>query len=509
MKKPLEFAPLTIFCGANSSGKSSILQSILLFKQTLQKTIESPNMVLNGPLVKLGDFSDVVSDVAGEKDKQTQISCAFQIDKYRYDSRQYDNGIKLKKDEKPESSISCEIDFTSDYTSEHTSAFYETAFFKEYYPIAVRINIKNLLNNDVNLTVKFEKDPDGQNSHHIVTENACFTEPFPRIREWPSEGYPVWDTVNFTKDYGAQSFNHFLPNVTLDQDAQKTYISMQDNIRKFFLENIFYLGPLRSEPQNYNNSNGSLQDVGCKGEYTAECYLVNFKKAPYDADRDYFTENGFEFKKFLKDSEPDTDSNNVRALEDSVASWMRYIGVAEGIEIAGDGELRVVQEGRERTLNNVGVGVSQVLPIIVQCLVAKPDSTIIIEQPELHLHPKMQSRLADFFLVMSLMGRQLIIETHSEYIIDKLRLRIVQAPLDKPINDKVAIYFAEKHNGASEFKRIKLNEFSVMSEWPEGFFEESISLAEEIFREARRKDQEWRENNKDTQNDLDDEDYDD
>jgi predicted ATPase len=318
------------------------------------------------------------------------------------------------------------------------------------------------------------------------------------------------EVPDFTKDYGGLSFNHFLPKVTLDnQGAQKTYASMQDNIRKFFLENIFYLGPLRAEPQNYNSSNESLQDVGYKGEYTAECYLVNSERELVDNDTAYLTENGFEFKKFLENSEIDYSSDCGEWVGKLVVSWMRYIGVAEDIKIAGDGELRVIQEGRERTLSNVGIGVSQVLPILVQCLVAEPGSTIIIEQPELHLHPKMQSRLADFFLAMSLFGRQLIIETHSEYIIDKLRLRIVQAPFDHPINDKVAIYFAEKHNGASEFKRIKLNEFSVMSEWPEGFFEESISLAEEIFREARRKDQERREKNKDTQNDLDDEDYDD
>jgi predicted ATPase len=477
LKKPLEFAPLTIFCGANSSGKSSILQSILLFKQTLQKTIDGPHMVLNGPVVKLGDFSDVVSDVAGEKDEQTQISCAFQIDKYRYDldNRNYDINLEGAKHE---SSISCEIDFTSYFNS----GFHEDPFFNERYPRVVRINIKNLLNNDVNLMVKFEKEPNGPEVfHHIVTENARFTDPSPPF-------FLEDEVSELTKDYNnARSFNHFLPKITLDnQGAQKTYVSMQDNIRKFFLENIFYLGPLRAEPQNYNSSNGSLQDVGCKGEYTAECYLMNNESRGFSFIYDGFKENSFDFKEFFDNFDSNFDPHSGLSLADSVASWMDYIGVAENIK-NDKGELRVIQEGRERTLSNVGVGVSQVLPIIVQCLVADPGSTIIIEQPELHLHPKMQSRLADFFLVMSLFGRQLIIETHSEYIIDKLRLRIVQAPLDKPINDKVAIYFAEKHNGASKFKRVELNEFSVMSEWPEGFFEESVQIARDIMSAVHKK----------------------
>jgi predicted ATPase len=147
------------------------------------------------------------------------------------------------------------------------------------------------------------------------------------------------------------------------------------------------------------------------------------------------------------------------------------------------GELIIIQEnGQRSSLKNVGVGVSQVLPIIVQCIATTnySNSAIIIEQPEFHLHPKMHSRLADFFLVMSLMGKQIIIETHSEYIIDQLRLRIVQASSDAPINDKVAIYFAEKKDGNSEFRRIHINEYSVVLEWPEDFFEESAKIASEI-----------------------------
>jgi predicted ATPase len=196
-------------------------------------------------------------------------------------------------------------------------------------------------------------------------------------------------------------------------------------------------------------------------------------------------------------------------LRTSLFEWLRYIGLADdfdfddipdddtelfdelynALDTDKNGEV-IIQQGKKRLLKNVGFGVSQVLPIILQCILAEPDSTIIIEQPELHLHPKMQSRLADFFLAMSLLGKQIIIETHSEYIIDKLRLRIVQAPLKTPINDKIAIYFAEKKDGNSEFRRIHINEYSVVSEWPEGFFEESMQIAREILFSARQKEKE-------------------
>src|SRR5580698_5246676 len=102
-------------------------------------------------------------------------------------------------------------------------------------------------------------------------------------------------------------------------------------------------------------------------------------------------------------------------------------------------ELKVTTHGVERPhdLTNVGVGVSQVLPIVVMCLLAPVDSTMILEQPELHLHPAVQARLADFFLSIAKAGKQCIVETHSEYLINRLRLRSVQA-MDDELSELVS-----------------------------------------------------------------------
>ncbi|WP_180828388.1 AAA family ATPase, partial [Vibrio parahaemolyticus] len=67
-----------------------------------------------------------------------------------------------------------------------------------------------------------------------------------------------------------------------------------------------------------------------------------------------------------------------------------------------------------------------VIPIVMQCLLSNKNDILIFEQPELHLHPKIQAKLCDLFIAMSLNGRQIIIETHSEYIINRLRYRIAQ-----------------------------------------------------------------------------------
>ena len=135
------------------------------------------------------------------------------------------------------------------------------------------------------------------------------------------------------------------------------------------------------------------------------------------------------------------------------------------------------------------------MPIILLCLLAPEKSTIIIEQPELHLHPAMQSKLTDFFLATMLCNKQLIIETHSEYIINKLRLNVVKYSNNNLIKDKVKIYFSNNLNndyinfkkGNTIFKPLEINEYAAMSDWPDGFFDESSKTAKQIMNEVIKK----------------------
>ncbi|MBN0459309.1 AAA family ATPase, partial [Pseudomonas aeruginosa] len=117
--------------------------------------------------------------------------------------------------------------------------------------------------------------------------------------------------------------------------------------------------------------------------------------------------------------------------------WLSYLGVVEEFHTRDKGklgyELYVKTSPSEewQDLTHVGVGVSQVLPIILMFLLSRKGDVLIFEQPELHLHPKIQSRLCDLFLVMAQTGTQCIIETHSEYLINRLRLRIAQDKTDQ------------------------------------------------------------------------------
>ncbi|MCF6180022.1 MAG: DUF3696 domain-containing protein, partial [Geopsychrobacter sp.] len=182
-----------------------------------------------------------------------------------------------------------------------------------------------------------------------------------------------------------------------------------------------------------------------------------------------------------------------RTLETAVIDWLQYLGVASSVQSRDQGklghELKVGLADSDGThdLTHVGVGVSQVLPILVMCLLAETDSTLVFEQPELHLHPKVQTLLGDFFLSMALSNKQCIVETHSEYFIDRLRFRIAAASPEAELNSQTKIYFVEKPAQGSSFREVAINEYGAISDWPEGFFDQSQQQAEEILRAATAK----------------------
>ena len=173
--------------------------------------------------------------------------------------------------------------------------------------------------------------------------------------------------------------------------------------------------------------------------------------------------------------------------------WLNYLGVAEDVESRDMGKLghelkvSINENCKSLDLTHVGVGVSQVLPILVMSLLADPDTTLVFEQPELHLHPKVQTLLADFFISMSLQKKQCIVETHSEYLINRLRYRTASADENSHWPNDLKLYFVERSNEGSVFNEVKINEYGAVLEWPEGFFDQSQQEAEAILRAATKK----------------------
>jgi predicted ATPase len=203
--------------------------------------------------------------------------------------------------------------------------------------------------------------------------------------------------------------------------------------------------------------------VGLTGEYTAAMLdeyrnkEIDYPIPPKDFDGKYRTAHG--------------------TLIEALLVWLKRMDLLDAIDTEETSKvgyrLSVQGKGVSETqdLTSVGVGVSQVLPTLVLFLLAPNNSILLIEQPELHLHPKVQSILGDFFLGMAECGKQCIVETHSEYIVNRLRRRIVETP-GKRILDKIKIYFVEKEKAESRFREVQPNEYGSIHDWPKGFFDE-------------------------------------
>lgn len=182
-----------------------------------------------------------------------------------------------------------------------------------------------------------------------------------------------------------------------------------------------------------------------------------------------------------------------------IALKLKEMGLIDAFQVNSISEKRQDYEVKVRTrgakyfvdLPDVGFGVSQVLPVLVQCFYAPPGSIIIMEQPEIHLHPSAQSVLADVMIDVinsrengEERGIQLIIETHSEHFLRRLQRRIAE---DKVSRDKVSTYFADITRNPAALKPLDIDMFGNIRNWPENFFGDEMGDITEQAKAAMQK----------------------
>lgn len=169
------------------------------------------------------------------------------------------------------------------------------------------------------------------------------------------------------------------------------------------------------------------------------------------------------------------------SLKSQTEAWMGEICPGTELELSRKTELDLVglrysfSIGRDRTkafrATNVGFGLTYVLPILVAALSSKPGDLLIVENPEAHLHPRGQSRLAQLLAAAAAGGVQVIVETHSDHVLNGIRIAVAQKTLS---DSKVQCNFFERATDSIVPRIIPLHVLSTgqMSEWPAGFFDE-------------------------------------
>lgn len=227
---------------------------------------------------------------------------------------------------------------------------------------------------------------------------------------------------------------------------------------RYLSENVLYLGPLRVGPRATYGIGSTIENynlpLGESGEFLAKKMFTDKTPKAYPiVDRGQ-----------LRDSR--------MTLEEAVTLWYQELSSTnETNEISVEAPNRQgypLKIGK-RTLANVGFGASQILPVLGLCLSASPGDLILLEQPELHLNPGMQQKLADFLLFMSRTGRQIIVETHSEYLITRLRRNAASTPDDHKYF--TVIYVERDSETGTSYRTVSVDDQGDLSEWPKGFFD--------------------------------------
>jgi predicted ATPase len=358
----IKLGRVTGLFGTNSSGKSSILQFLLMLKQTAESPDKGLVLDLGGQnqLVNLGSFKDFIFQHREELILQWTII------------------FEIKKDE---------------------------------FAQSIRVSYKN---KQIQEEVVYYKIPYYLEKHEVHILNKNITTEF-----------HYWE-------------------------AHRAIFSI-----------MYYLAPLREYPKReYQWSGASPSHVGYRGENAIHAILA---------------------ATFRNETRIIPESNEEKPFQEVIAYWLKKLGLIHEFklkEIAeGTGLFHAIvkkePESTEAFLTDVGFGVSQVLPALVLLYYVPEGSIILMEQPEIHLHPSVQSGLADVILQVSKQRNiQVIVESHSEHLLQRFQRRVAEESY--PV-DELKLYFCDSQQGESKLIDLEIDEFGDIKNYPDNFFGDEMA----------------------------------
>lgn len=393
----IRLAPVTLLLGTNSSGKSSIIQSLLLIRQTVRN--KEPNVSLHfgvegtSDSVALGQFEDVLSRHGSSKE--------------------------------------IEIEFTWSPDGSAEDAFTFSGAYKKNPAGAAVISRLRLGQGPRAFTVS--RQSKGAFKLTMGGKHA----PLAKGRDFHPKNSFTFSATTLAR----------LPATDAEEIREAGTALLQE------LERILYLGPVRQLAKRHYIWDGvPPSTLGDDGERAMDALIASGLLAKKGKD-------GGEL--FLQ-----------------AGKWLSELGLATGLDVERVGrsplyELIVLGENDSRSnIKDVGVGVSQVLPVIVACLFAPPGHTVIVEEPESHLHPLAQSILAELFVEVSKERNiQVIAETHSEHLFRRIQTLIAKEAIPA---DQCAPYFVEREGHEARLRPLEVDPYGRIKNWPEKFFGDSL-----------------------------------
>ena len=432
--KGFNFNSINIISGVNSSGKTSFIQFLLLLKQTIEAQLASPQLVFDN----LGVYENLVF----KKDTNNQIGFELLFEKDEIDGKfQAVYGIET---------VSIKVDYVLQG--------------KENIPSNIVITYNSPQMPRKEHFISFNREGD------IYKVNTTYTTLFGKDFRELSGSYGTLNTISFipltftteidNPDY--RSVEDLEDLGLLDNNPKKLapiavqIKEMQEIINSIF-NNISYIGPLREDPKDLYEANTKNKSIGNKGEFAAQ-----FLEEEANTDVEFY----------------DIMNNKVQksTLSEAVKYWICDVfNLTKDIKAEKYKDSYIVKVvnhyGIESTIRQVGFGISQVLPIIVEGLRMDKNGILILEQPEIHLHPKVQSALFDFIYSLSLTGKKFVIETHSDHFITRMRRRVAESNAN--LENMISLCFVEQEKTEHKFNFFDLNDMGTLDYFPDDFVEQA------------------------------------
>ena len=418
----VKFGRITGLFGTNSSGKSSFIQFLLLLKQTRESSDRAAALDLNGRLVELGTAEDVIHA------HDSKLGMAFDLE-FEHRNRPEDKALMRLIDSANETALNRAVRARLQV---YKGAFRSRSLTHCFGDAKFRLKRNDKSDTDFDLLAD--------------TPDRSFSFERTRGRRWPLPGAVM------TYRFPDQARTYF---------TNSGFLADLEAAFEAALDKIYYLGPVRDYPQrDYLWSRSRPRDVGVMGERTIDAIVA----AEDAGERQNIKKHGHK-----------------QPFSRVIAHWLRELGLVDEfrvVEVAKGSNrwkttVRTVAGGAEVMLTDVGFGVSQVLPAIVLLHCVPEGSTVLLEQPEIHLHPLAQAGLADVIINAATHRKiQVIFESHSEHLLLRLQRRIAEQEIE---SKDVALYFCDVSRSASRVESLDLDIFGNIQNWPDRFMGDAFT----------------------------------
>jgi len=412
--------PITGFFGTNSSGKTSLLQSLLLLKQTTDSSDRGLVFHFGDKKtpVDLGDFASVIH--GHDADADLNLSLDWKRDRpFEVTDTKNDNNAVVS---------SGELGFSVGARQATVARATQVVVEEMSYRVG-----------ETSFGMRRKQKPKLEYEAFAAGTEFSFVHsvgrPWPLPAPVKCYGFPDQVRANFQ-------------NAGFVADLE---LALEDCLR-----HVYYLGPLRAYPERrYTWTGAQPIDMGSAGESVVDAILAS-------RERGETISPGYKRRRLT--------------LEAYVASWLKKLGLIHDFRVDPLAEgspvfqvkVRKSSGSAEVLITDVGFGVSQILPVLVLCFYVPEGSTVILEQPEIHLHPAVQAGLADVLIdAWKKRKVQILLESHSEHLLRRLQRRVAEEDVSK---DDIGLYFCSTGDRRSKLTTLDLDLFGTITNWPKDFF---------------------------------------